>query len=409
MHELRIDERRFRRDFNELAEIGSTGDGGVHRPSLSAEHLEARRWFRERIERDGLEFRTDGAGNHSAVLSAAQPAAPTLLMGSHLDSVLHGGRFDGALGVVAAYEALRTVRDAGLELPVHIEAIDFTDEEGTLVGLLGSLAVAGAITREGLASPRGGREELEQGMCRAGITDESIIAAARATESLAGFLELHIEQGPRLVDGGIDIGIVSAIVGMTSIDLVFVGREDHAGTTPMGARRDAGLAAATFITEATARVRREFADCVVNFGRVELAPGAYNIVPGRAELGMEFRAPSEERMSELEASLLELARAIGPRHEVQVNVRPLGGIAATPCADVCRAAFAEACGTLGLSHTALLSGAGHDTMALAHVCPAGMIFVPSTGGSHSPREHAEWPACVNGANALLHAALRMAR
>lgn len=169
MCELRIDEKRFRRDFEELAQIGSTGDGGVHRPSLSAAHLEARRWFRERVERDGLEFRTDGAGNHSAVLSAAQAAAPTLLMGSHLDSVFHGGRFDGALGVLAAYEALRTVRDAGLELAMHLEAIDFTDEEGTLVGLLGSLALAGAITPEALANPRGGRDALEQGMRQAGL------------------------------------------------------------------------------------------------------------------------------------------------------------------------------------------------------------------------------------------------
>ncbi len=176
----------------------------------------------------------------------------------------------------------------------------------------------------------------------------------------------------------------------------------------MDARRDAGLTAATFMTEATTRVKREFTDCVVNFGRVELEPGAYNIVPGRAKLAMEFRAASKERMRELEASLLELARAIATGHELQVNVRPLGGVAPTPCADVCRVAFAEACGTLGLSHTPLLSGAGHDTMALARVCPAGMIFIPSTGGSHSPREHARWPACVNGANALLHAALRMA-
>jgi len=409
MHELRIDEQRFRRDFDELAEIGSTGDGGVHRPSLSPSHLEARRWFRERIERDGLEFRTDGAANHSAVLGAARPDAPTLLLGSHLDSVFHGGRFDGALGVVAAYEALRTVRDAGLELPVHLEVIDFTDEEGTLVGLLGSLAVAGAITPEELASPRGGRAALEQGMRRAGMTEDGVVAAARAPESLAGFLELHIEQGPRLVDGGIDIGIVSSIVGMASIDLIFVGREDHAGTTPMDARRDAGLAAATFMTEVTKRVRREFTDCVVNFGRIELKPGAYNIVPGRAELAVEFRAPSAERMSELETSLLESARAIATGQGARLKTRALGAIAASACADVCRAAFAEACGTLDLSNTELLSGAGHDTMALARVCPAGMIFIPSTGGSHSPREHAEWEACVNGANVLLHAALGMAQ
>jgi N-carbamoyl-L-amino-acid hydrolase len=245
-------------------------------------------------------------------------------------------------------------------------------------------------------------------MRRAGLTDDSVIAAARPPGSLAGFLELHIEQGPRLIDAGVDIGIVSAIVGMASMDLIFVGREDHAGTTPMDARRDAGLGAATFMTEATTRVKQEFTDCMINFGRVGLEPGGYNIVPGRAELAMEFRAPSEERMRALKDALLDLARAIAARCKLQLNVRPLGEIEPTSCADECRSAFAEACDMVGLSHTALLSGAGHDTMALARVCPAGMIFIPSTGGSHSPREHAEWPACINGANALLHAALTMA-
>ena len=312
-NELRINEQRFQRDFDELAKIGSTGDGGVHRPSLSEAHVAARAWFRERIERDGLAFHLDGAGNHSAVLRAGRPAAATLLMGSHLDSVVRGGRFDGALGVLAAYEALRTVRDAALDLPVHLEAIDFTDEEGTLVGLLGSLALTGALTHDDLAHPRGGRAALVEGLGRAGLTEDGILSAAREPESLAGFLELHIEQGPRLVDGGIDIGVVDAIIGMASVDLVFTGREDHAGTTPIDARRDAGLGAATFVTEATSLVGREFAGCVVNFGRLDLEPGAYNIVPGRAELAMEFRAPSEEQMGQLETSLLELAGEMATR------------------------------------------------------------------------------------------------
>jgi N-carbamoyl-L-amino-acid hydrolase len=130
-------------DFNALAEIGSTGDGGVHRLSFSDNHLEARRWFLDKARAAGLEARVDSAGNHSAFLACGPPGAPTLLLGSHLDSVPYGGRFDGALGVVAALEALRVVKEAGISLPVHLEAIDFTDEEGTLVGLLGSAAMAG--------------------------------------------------------------------------------------------------------------------------------------------------------------------------------------------------------------------------------------------------------------------------
>ena len=157
MKTLRIDPDRLKRDFDQLSAIGSTGDGGVHRPALGDDHLAARHWFRERIAADGLAFHQDGAGNHSAVMRSRTPEARTLLVGSHLDSVPRGGRFDGALGVLAAYEALRAARDAGLELPVHLEAIDFTDEEGALVCLLGSRALAGTLDREELEDPRCGR------------------------------------------------------------------------------------------------------------------------------------------------------------------------------------------------------------------------------------------------------------
>src|ERR1044071_3861519 len=165
---LRINSDRMLAAFNELSQIGATGDGGVHRPTFSAAHLAARKWFREQIEKAGLEFRTDGAGNHSAVLAlrlqSTQRESPTLLLGSHLDSVPDGGRFDGALGVMAAFEVLRTIKDAGLELKVDLEANDFTDEEGTLVGFLGSAAVTGRLEEGILQNPRGGRDALVEGM-----------------------------------------------------------------------------------------------------------------------------------------------------------------------------------------------------------------------------------------------------
>ncbi|GAG16703.1 unnamed protein product, partial [marine sediment metagenome] len=177
METLRIDSGRFKRDFDELSAIGSTGDGGVHRPALGDDHLAARRWFRERIAADGLEFHQDGAGNHSAVLRSADPDARTLLLGSHLDSVPRGGRFDGALGVLAAYEALRAVRDAGLDLPLHLEAIDFTDEEGALVCLLGSRALAGTLDRDELDDPRCAPAAFDDRLERAGLTREGILDA----------------------------------------------------------------------------------------------------------------------------------------------------------------------------------------------------------------------------------------
>jgi len=405
----RIDTDRLKRDFDHLSSIGSTGDGGVHRPALGDDHLAARRWFRERIESDGLEFHQDGAGNHSAVLRTDHSAARTLLLGSHLDSVPQGGRFDGALGVLAALETVRAVRDAGLELPVNLEAIDFTDEEGALVCLLGSRALAGTLDREELDDPRCGLATFDDRLQRADLTREGILNARRNAMTLAGFLELHIEQGPRLTSAGAAIGIVTSIVGIGSFALRFGGRADHAGTTPLDARRDAGRGAAGLIVAANDTVERDFPACVINFGELDFAPGAYNIVPESAEIAVEFRAPDDAGMRSLEATLLDLARQQVERYGLDLRVRPQISIAPVPCAAEVQSAFEAACRELDLPHQHLTSGAGHDTGAMALVCPSGMIFIPSSGGSHSPREHADWNACVAGAATLLQAAIHLAK
>src|SRR5437868_6955124 len=209
----------MREDFDALAAIGATPEGGVSRPSLGKAHLAARAWFLERAEAYGLEAHVDAAGNHSAVLPAD---GPTLLLGSHLDSVPNGGRYDGALGVVAALHVLLALQDA--DLPFALEAIDFTDEEGTLVGLLGSEALTGALSAAVLQSPRGGREALLAGLERAGLREERLGDARRDPAALAGYLELHIEQGRRLERAGAQIGIVSGIVGSRSVALDFRGR-----------------------------------------------------------------------------------------------------------------------------------------------------------------------------------------
>ncbi|HNM37729.1 MAG TPA: M20/M25/M40 family metallo-hydrolase, partial [Anaerolineales bacterium] len=230
---LRINPDRMLDAFTQLAAIGSTGDGGVNRTTFSEAHLHARKWFREHIQQSGLEFRTDGAGNHSAVLPCDDPNARTLILGSHLDSVPKGGRFDGALGVMTALEVLKTVRENGIKLKVQLEAMDFTDEEGTHLSLFGSSAISGHLSREALKNPYSGHENFTAGLARAGLTEESLLTAKRPKESLAGYLELHIEQGKRLEKRGLNIGIVSAIVGYGSYRMAYIGRADHAGSAAM--------------------------------------------------------------------------------------------------------------------------------------------------------------------------------
>lgn len=406
---LRINPDRMLDTFNQLALIGSTGDGGVNRPTFSEAHLIARKWFKEQIEASGLELRTDGAGNHSAFLTCQRSNVPTLLLGSHLDSVPKGGRFDGALGVMAALEVLRTVKENRINLRLNLEAIDFTDEEGTHLSLFGSSAISGHLHPEDLKNPYSGRENFTAGLARAGLTEASLFQAKRAKESLAGYLELHIEQGKRLERAKLDIGIVSAIVGYGSYRMSYIGRADHAGSTTMEDRLDAGQGVAAFILAVRETVMRDFPNCVANVGKIEFVPGASNIVPARADFLLEFRSPNENQLAELDATLMTLAKEMAEQFGLQLVAEPLGKHLPNLMSTEIQDAFKNSCDDLGLSSTVLASGAIHDAQSLVDVCPIGMIFVPSVdGASHAPREFTKWEDCVNGANVLLQTVLRLA-
>ncbi len=407
---LRIDSDRMRADFDALAEIGATHDGGVARTTFSEAHLAARAWFDERARAAGLEPRVDSAANHSAVLRAREPDAKTLLLGSHLDSVRRGGRYDGALGVVSALEVLRVVKDADLDLPVSLEAIDFTDEEGTLIGTLGSGAITGELSRESLAAPRGGRDILVLELERMGLTEEGLLAARRDPGSLAGYLELHIEQGPVLERAGTDIGIVTGISGASSFRVVFEGEARHAGTTPMDARHDAALGAAAFVLAVRETVTRDFPGCVATVGDIATEPGSFNVIPGTARLRLECRSLDTAERDALGQALSQRASAEAAAWGLDVTVDPVGRSEPAPTDERVRAALATAAITLGLTTMEVVSGAGHDAQALAAVTPSGMVFVPSVGGvSHDPAEYTAWEDCVNGANVLLGATVRLAQ
>jgi len=404
--QLSINADRMLESFNQLALIGTTAEGGVNRPTFSEAHLAARKWFREEVERSGLEFCTDGAGNHSALLTFEH--SRTLLLGSHLDSVPQGGRFDGALGVMSALEVLRTIKENGIRLKVNIEAMDFTDEEGTHLSLFGSSAISGHLSPDDLKKPYSGRENFMAGLARAGLTEESLFTAKRPKESLAGYLEVHIEQGKRLEKRGVDIGIVSAIVGYGSYRMAYIGQADHAGSAAMEDRLDAGQGVAAFILETRQTVMRDFPNCVANVGQLTFSPGASNIVPARADFLLEFRSPDEKQLTDLDTALMKLAREKAKQFGLQVTAEPLGKHTPNLMSADIQQAFQEACDSLGLSSVILPSGAIHDAQSLVDVCPVGMIFVPSVNGtSHSPKEFTKWEDCVNGANVLLQAVLRL--
>ncbi|NET74210.1 MAG: M20 family metallo-hydrolase, partial [Sphaerospermopsis sp. SIO1G2] len=367
-------------------------------------------WLKQRIEQDGFIYRQDGAGNQSAILPSTTAEAKTLLAGSHIDTVENGGRYDGALGVLSALEALRTIREANITRPVHLEAISFTDEEGSVLGEFGSMAFAGILTPEKLAHPRGGLYQLEQGMSNLGLTAESIQAAKRPSAELAGFVEVHIEQGTRLEDAGLDIGIVTAIVGIRSAWLTFTGEAAHAGTKPMHQRADALWGASQFIQQAKKRIMTDYNLGVMNCGFINASPGAFNIVPAEVRLALEFRHGSEAQLDDMQAMLYQIAQETAVQCGLEVNIETAVQIPAAPMSVRVVQAIAESATVLGLKHTKLLSFAGHDAQVISQVCPTAMIFVPSVDGiSHNPKELTLEHDLINGANTLLHTLLNLAQ
>ncbi len=406
---LQVNGARLRSTFGDLTRAGATAQGGLDRPALSEAHLEARFTFEQMIAERGFRLRRDTAGNLSACLSCGLPDAPTLVLGSHLDSVPNGGRFDGTLGVAAAFEALECIRESGAPLRCDLEAIDFTDEEGTWVSLMGSRAATGVLKAKDLRNPRGSREAFDKALARAGLTAEGILGASRAQENLAGYLEMHIEQGTRLEKAAVDIGVVSGMVGISMYLVTFGGRANHAGTTPMRQRRDATQGAAALALETRRTVMQDFPDCVANVGKMTFAPGSFNIVAERVTAYLEIRSQDPARIEALESALRELAGRIAEEHRLTVDFAFLECVEPQEMhAQICRSIEQAAAG-LGLTSMRLPSLAGHDAQSMARICPSGLFFVPSIGGfSHSSLEATDWDDCLRGANTLLHTALRLA-
>jgi beta-ureidopropionase / N-carbamoyl-L-amino-acid hydrolase len=284
---------RLLADLDALAAIGKLppeqGGGWDRRPFSPAER-QARQFFLSRARQAGLAVAGDGAANLVARLPGPCEDAPTLLLGSHLDTVPNGGPLDGALGVVAALEVLRAVQESRRRLPFHLEAIAFTDEEGRFGDFFGSRAVAGELSPAAIASFFSNAAAYPGDLAATGqilatpFSEATVLSARRPRESLLGYLELHIEQGPVLAQTGTTIGVVSAIFGRTACQLTFTGRQAHAGTTPMALRADALVAAAAFVGAATALVREGHPGAVLTCGDLRVAPGVVNVVPGETTL-----------------------------------------------------------------------------------------------------------------------------
>ncbi|MBK8049898.1 MAG: M20 family metallo-hydrolase [Anaerolineales bacterium] len=384
--------------LNHLGNIGLEPGRGLHRLAFSPDELRAPL---DCGTNDGFGACTtvDAAGN----VIGHRPGATRCLrlwLGLHTDSVPGGGKYDGGLGVLAALACVRTLREEGIELRHPLLVIDFAAEEATIgPSPMGSLSMAGLLTEEMFEQPAWNGTSTRT-LIESAALNVSEIVSNRPPCDLAAFLELHIEQGDHLDTEGIEIGVVSGIVGIRRYFVTFTGQANHAGTTSMARRRDALVAAAPFITAVHDVASAH--GIVGTIGYLQVYPGASNVIPGRVEIDLETRALDSEVLDLVEEELARLATAGGASF--------VPGVAIAPCpADPEIMATITTVGqALGLSLCTMPSGAGHDAMNMATLCPYGMIFVPSIGGvSHSPDERTADGDCVNGARMLLATLLKL--
>jgi N-carbamoyl-L-amino-acid hydrolase len=336
-----------------------------------------------------------------------------VLIGSHLDTVRQGGRYDGALGVLGALAVVRALNEAGVTTRRPLEVVNWTNEEGvrfepamTASGVVSGRFAPGYVYER---TDRDGRR-FEDELRRIGYLGRIEDRPASATNPPAAYLELHIEQGPVLEAAGVPVGIVEGIVGITWTEVRWSGQADHAGPSPMPLRKDA-LVAAAHLTAAVERIARETdAVAVGTVGRLQPEPNVINTIPGRVVMSVDFRHPDPVVLETMFVTMERTAMTLAEERGVGVEVERFWTSEPTPFAPAVVAAVADACRALGLPARGLWSGAGHDAKYLADLCPTAMIFVRSQGGlSHAEREYSTPDDIAAGANVLLHAALTIAR
>jgi N-carbamoyl-L-amino-acid hydrolase len=395
----RVNGQRLLDRIAALARIGDTGDGGVSRPAYGEADIAGRKHVRTVMSNAGLAPRIDTAGNTLARRANDDPRAPSILIGSHTDSVPNGGRFDGALGVLAAIEVAQAIGELGIQLTHPLEVVDFQNEEGSLVG---SRAMAGRLTSADLELKAQSGLSLGEGIRVLGGDPDRLHEAKREPGSIAGYVELHIEQGKVLENGGDDIGVVEGIVGIHYWDVTIDGEARHSGATPMAGRKDALLTAARFVQMVNEVVTSQPGAHVGTVGRLSVEPGAPNVVPGRVRLTLELRDLDTAAIERLYERIASRAAAIAQQNETSIELLPTHRVIPSPTDPELRAAIVHAAGTLGLRSRPMPSGAGHDAQNMAVLGPSAMIFVPSVDGlSHSPREYTKDQDVINGANVML--------
>lgn len=411
-----INKRRLMRDLNAIGRIGIGDHGSVTRLVFSIKELRSRQLLIHLMRQAGLNIHIDAIGNIFGRLGGSDLMAPAVLAGSHLDTVIHGGKYDGPVGVIGALEAVRTIIENKIPLRSPLEVVCFVGEESSRFGFstLGSSLVAGEVRPRDLTNavdPQGAK--LADVLASLGISQRNLAGLKRRPKSLKAYLELHIEQGPILEAKGKRIGLVTSIAAPSRFRVIFKGRADHSGTTPMEMRKDALVAAAQLI-EYVERVCRKNSSMakgrvVGTVGTIKLEPGVINAVPGRAEIAVDIRGTSAASKNRVASLVKSHARDISRKRSVGVEVLKIREENPVQLDGRLLRVSRRLCDEKGIDYEVMPSGAGHDAMQMAKITPAGMIFIPSQRGiSHNPLEWTDPDDIGLGTQLLMETMIRVA-
>jgi len=407
--EPRIDIERLKALIAGVNRFGrNPATGGFNRVGYSPADMEARDWLLGEMEKDGLAVRRDGAGNLFGRYGPAE--GPAILAGSHLDTVPEGGAFDGTLGVCAALECVRAIRDAGIRPQTAIEVVATAEEEGRFGGMLGSQAIAGLVTQDWIEEARDADgTRLVEAMRDVGLDARNVPGAARSGEEVKAFLELHIEQGPVLERAGLPIGIANGVSGILNLQVTLAGTANHSGTTPMEMRADAFAGLAEIATLIPAAIEEEGTpQSRITIGKVDIHPNAAHTIPGKAVFSLIVRDTEEEVMRALRRAMEARIAMVAGKHGLGVTIEEKSWISPVSLDGGLNALLHEEARAMSVSALDMPSGAGHDAQTMQALCPSALLFVPSRGGiSHAPEEFSEWADIERGAELLLRALARL--
>lgn len=395
----------FLADISEISAIGAVEGRGRTRLALSDTDAKARKWFVAKLKELGLEIKVDMLGNITGILSGAEGMENPVTIGSHLDTVIEGGALDGAYGIVAGLAVIRAIRENGLKLRRPIAVVDFTNEEGVRFnpGMTGSSFAAGKPADERLKKLDSNGLSVGEELKRIGF------AGTDAPVKPSEYLELHIEQGPRLQDAEKRIGVVTGIAGVASWRVHFIGQPSHAGAFPMNIRRDPLAGMADF-----SQKLREFVatipGAVGTIGWVSIFPGAINVVPGKMSFTVDARTTGEENFKRLKTGVERELQAVADKHNLKIELERMANVAPIIFPDEMTSLIEKCAKDVSPDIMQLPSGAFHDAQFMHSVCPTGMIFVPSIAGlSHCPQEKTDEDDLWLGVNVLQKVAETLAK